>query len=72
LDIAHDTITPTPKLSFTVALPLVLRGKPLCARVLSPQGSPTATLNPRGEDRVEIKLGSVAIYASVIIEDVKP
>jgi hypothetical protein len=29
-------------------------------------------LNPRGEDRVEIKLGSVAIYASVIIEDVKP
>jgi hypothetical protein len=51
---------------------LELRGERLRARVLSPQGSPTATVNLRGEDRAEISLDPVAIYASVIIEAAKP
>jgi hypothetical protein len=68
VDLATDTLTATGPLTFTVALPEELRGVPLQARVLSPDGAPSATLVPRGGGHVTVTLTPIEVFASVIIE----
>jgi len=68
MDVATDTVTPAPPVSFTVALPASLRGKPLQARTLSPDAAPAVTLKVLGNERAEVDLGSTPVYASVVIE----
>ena len=52
------------------ALPDKMRGKPLRHRVLSPDAIPQAERRALGDGRVEIRLSSVPVYASVVIESV--
>ena len=68
IDLGQDVIGPAPPITFTVALPLELRGKDLRAQVLSPDIAPQAELTLLGDGRVEVSLGSVQVYASVLIE----
>jgi hypothetical protein len=68
INLSTDTITPTPAMTFTLELPSWLRGKPLTARVLSPDPPPTVTVTPNGTDRVDVRLSPVRLYASVVLE----
>jgi len=68
-DIALDTdaVTPTPPLKLALSLPPALRGRPLTARVLSPGNAPSVELRALPDDRVEVTLSPVSIYACVVI-----
>ncbi len=68
INLNTDTITPSPAITFTLKLPAWLQGKPLTARVLSPDSPPAVTITPNGTDRVDVTLSSVRLYASVVIE----
>lgn len=68
IDLAKDTIEPVPPISFTVRLPPELQGRQLRARVLSPDPAPQAELAVLDDGRAEVSLGSVKVYASVLIE----
>lgn len=68
IDLATDQVRPAPPVTFTVQLPPGLRGKRLRARVVSPQSpAPEARLRVAGASAV-VTLGSVELYASVVIE----
>jgi hypothetical protein len=68
LDLEKDVIEPTLPLRFTVALPPELRGKELRTAVLSPDAVPQSELKPLADGRLEVTLGPVLVYASVLIE----
>jgi hypothetical protein len=68
INLSTDTITPAPAITFTLELPAWLQGKPLTARVLSPDPAPTVTIAPHGTDRVDVRLSPVRLYASVVLE----
>ena len=72
VDLTTDTITPTGPLTFAVRLPEELCGVPLQARVLSPDGTPTATLTPMNRTWVQVTLSSIDVFASIILEPTTP
>jgi hypothetical protein len=65
---ATDTIAAAPPLSFTLALPSWLQGRPLTPRVLSPDGAVGATIERVSVDRIRISVSSVPLYSSVVLE----
>jgi hypothetical protein len=68
LDLAADTIRPTPPLSVTVTLPADLRGKRLTARLLTPQApAPGVTVGAEVDGRVRVTCGRVELYGSIEI-----
>ena len=71
IQLITDTLIPAQPLHFSISLPPELRTKKLAVRVISPGDVPRAELGPVQEGRVEVKLESVAVYASVIIEQAK-
>lgn len=72
VDLGTDALTATGPLTFTVRLPEELQGVPLQARVLSPDGAPTATVAPRDRDDVRVTVSPVEVFASVIVERAAP
>lgn len=70
IDLATDTITPTPPLRFAIVLPPDLRGKQLHAEVLSPEPVPKVDVTITEGGRAEVSLGPVEVYASVLIAPV--
>ena len=68
IDVSTDTIMDTSELTFSVQLPLWLKGKPLSVRVLSPQSALTANIDKRILDSVEITIPPVQHYAGIVIE----
>lgn len=72
IDLDRDTIKPSPSLQFTVTLPPALRGKRLRVRVLSPDTPPLVGWTVVSRDQLQVGLGSVPVYASVIIDAAAP
>lgn len=69
IDLASDEVTAAAPLDFSVRLPGGLRGRRLTVQVLSPQQPPpAATIVAAGPDRVRVHLGSVTLYASVLVK----
>ena len=71
IDLKTDALVATRPLRFSVALPPELLGKKLTVRAVSPGDAPQVELGPIQEGRVEVKLGPVPVYASVVIEPAK-
>jgi hypothetical protein len=67
IDLKTDAVTPTPPLSFSVALPRGMAGKSLKATAFSPDGPVSLELKSDGK-RASIKTGSIKLFASILIE----
>ena len=70
VDLAHDAVTDSPSITFAVEAPKWLRPAQtakLRAQILSPAATPpTATLTWVRPDRIQVELGPVTHYASVV------
>jgi hypothetical protein len=67
LDAATDTLTATARLHFTLSIPADLRGAKWKARVLAPDEPPAVDVKVDA-DRLDISLGSVSTFASVMLD----
>jgi len=68
IDLAADSITPTPPLTWRVRLPAAWRGRPVAGRVLAPSPAPELAVRQRDGDPVEVSLSPVSLYACVVLE----
>lgn len=68
ITVANDIKTPTAELVFTVQKPYWLLNKPYTARVISPTTVPTLTVVSPTSATLEVHLGPVLHYASVVLE----
>lgn len=70
VNLETDTVTPTPRITFTVAAPDWLKpaqDADLHVEVLSPGNAPTATVRKDGEGRLRIGIDPILHYASIVI-----
>ena len=75
IDVSQDKIAASQPTQFIVSLPRELWSKELAVQVLSPDPEPPeAKLEPAGQERLAVKLGSVRLYASLVIsgKETKP
>jgi len=68
IDLPTDAVTPTPALTFTVALPEGLGTGELRARALTPGADVPVSVRRLPDGRAEVSVGSVEVYACVVIE----
>ena len=68
IDIGSDMITPTPQLTFDIALRQNLRGKRLKISVFSPETAPEITTKELVSDRLQLTVEPFETYACIVIE----
>jgi autotransporter-associated beta strand protein len=73
VNLATDVVTPTPATTFTVTAPSWLAADSIGnirVRVLSPTlPAPTVTVTKSGADRIQVDLGAVTNYASIVVSE---
>jgi hypothetical protein len=68
IDVTSDTLASTPALSFSVAIPAWLQGRPLLVSTVSPDTSATAQAVLLSRERARVTLPQLVHYTSVVLE----
>jgi hypothetical protein len=67
IDLDSDTVTPTQALAFDIELPDSLHNQPLAHRVISPETGVETSVSPRGETGMQIEVGPLRYYCSIML-----
>jgi hypothetical protein len=70
VNLSTDVVTPTPQLTFTVQAPAWMADSPRMvtrARVLTPGAAPAITVNRIAGNRIQVQLGPIKHYASIVL-----
>jgi hypothetical protein len=68
IDLPSDRVTPTPAISFSIALPEGWDGRSVKIKALSPDQAPEVSCRAQAGQRLAITVGPTDFYTSVIIE----